>query len=293
MRKIICFGEVLWDVFPDGKKVIGGAPLNVAMQLLNQGYYSEIISAIGQDALGQKTLNEIHRVGLEVNNLTILKEFKTGQVEVSLDQFGTASYHIDHPVAWDRIPLTKNAIESVKNSEAFVYGTLSSRDIDSRQTLTQLVEHSSFNVLDVNLRVPFYSKEILQLLIKKAHFLKINEEEIIVILQIFGVEPKDTPLKNLRLLSALFNGLSICLTMGSSGSILFHENRFYHQEAYTVKVVDTVGAGDSFLATLIGGLITGITPEKCLKKASIVGAMVASSKGANPYIDWDLVNQLF
>ncbi|MEM6718702.1 MAG: carbohydrate kinase [Bacteroidota bacterium] len=290
MSNIVCYGEVLWDLFPQYKR-IGGAPLNVALRLQSLHNQATLISAIGNDENGQGIEDYLVKNNSHTDFIQNKKEYATGNVQVSLDASGSASYSITENVAWDHIELTEEMITLVKNSDMFLYGTLVTRNTKSYETLLELINVAPYKALDINLRPPFYTREILNQLMKSANFLKINEEEYELIFKLFGFE-HDTVETDLKLLAAAYDIDSICMTKGADGVVLYHESEFYHAEAYKVEVIDTVGAGDSFFATLLDGLLKNIDPLEALKKACAIGALVASKQGANPMITEEAILEL-
>lgn len=279
IKKIVCFGEILWDVFPDSK-VIGGAPLNVALRLQSQGHDVAMISCIGSDEAGDKALEYIQKMGLSDAGILRDSDLSTGEVLITIDATGSASYVITEPVAWDAIPLTEATVRMVSSSDIFVFGSLACRSAQSRSTLEKLLEAAVFAVFDVNLRPPFYSMELLMTLISEAQFVKMNDEELIEITEALGGEKGALKERANWLLNEVsLDGL--CITRGAAGALLFWEGSWYENPGYKVQVKDTVGAGDSFLATLIGGLLVkGERPEDALDAACAVGALVASKSGA-------------
>ena len=181
MSIFTCFGEVLWDVFPDHKK-IGGAPLNVALRLNAFGNDVSIISAIGNDNLGVQLTDYLKENKLTSSNIQLKDNYQTGQVNVTLDSKGSASYEIKSPTAWDNIEVNKQNLEQVRQSDVFIYGSLVCRNEVSKNTLFKLLEVAKFKVFDVNLRPPFFSFELLFDLIHSADFIKFNDEELDIIL---------------------------------------------------------------------------------------------------------------
>ncbi|SEL47026.1 fructokinase [Aquimarina amphilecti] len=278
--KITCFGEVLWDIFPHHKK-IGGAPLNVALRLNSMGIDSSIITRVGVDDLGHEIISFVSQQGLSLE--TIQKDYQhhTGEVIVSLDNEGTASYKISRPVAWDFINATEEAIIEVSVSDAIIFGSLASRNDVSRNTLFQLLDKAKFKILDVNLRPPHYDTQLLSELMKRADFIKLNDEELDEICTHFGIK-ESTLEEQIKSIASYTNTPQICITKGGKGATLYDKKSFYHNDGYTIKVVDTVGAGDSFLATLISKLLQGNEPQLSIDYACAIGAMVAGSEGANP-----------
>lgn len=278
--KVVCFGEVLWDVFPNYKKV-GGAPLNVALRLQSLGINTHMISKIGDDENGNQLLQYINKNKLSTDEIQIDDNFKTGIVNISLNQSGSASYEIDYPVAWDKIDLTSSNIEIVKSSDALIFGSLACRDSVTKKTLNNLLQYAKYKVFDVNLRSPHYTMDLIMNLMKKADFIKCNDEELDELCNHLKFEA-DSIENKILFLSKKTKTNNICVTKGENGATLYFNNQFFKNKGYPVKVVDTVGAGDSFLATLISNLLYKKDPNNALKFACAVGALVASKDGANP-----------
>lgn len=281
-KKVICFGEVLFDVFPTHTK-IGGAPLNVALRLSSLGIETQIISRIGSDALGVEILNYISQNGVSTNSIQKDQIYKTGEVIVTLDQKGSASYTINYPVAWDKIECIAEDENAVKNSDALVFGSLACRDTTTHNTLLELINYSKYAVFDVNLRTPFYSQELLQQLMLQANFIKFNDDELYEI-SAFMNSPFHSIEQNILFIAEQTNTKHICVTKGSHGAVLYMEGNFYYHSGFKVKVVDTVGAGDSFLAGLLSKLLTDANPQEAIDFACALGALVATHEGANPTI---------
>ena len=282
MANITCFGEVLWDVFPTHKK-IGGAPLNVAVRLQSLENNVYIITKVGEDDNGQKIKDFIKENNVNKVTLQIDEELKTGKVKVLLDDNGCASYDIMFPRAWDQIELTESAKKIVKVSDAFVYGSLVARNEVSRNTLYELLKIAKYKIFDVNLRAPYYNIERLSYLMNEASFIKFNDDEIIEISKALNFNSTSLE-ENIQFIAETTSTKSICVTKGGAGAIVYYNNVFYYNEGYKVQVVDTVGAGDSFLASLINKLLKDVAPQEALDFACAVGAIVASSEGANPEI---------
>jgi len=282
VSKIICFGEVLWDIFPDKKK-IGGAPLNVGVRLNAFGNHVSVVSAIGNDNLGQNIETFLVEKGINVDYIQTHNTYKTGDVQVTLNEKGSATYSIEYPRAWDKIELNNDLKQEVTHADAFVFGSLVTRDEVSKQTLYQLLEVAKYKIFDLNLRPPYYSKEILLHLMHKANFVKFNDDELYEVSEFLGSKIKDLE-GNIHFISEQTNTKHICVTKGEQGAVLLYDDNFYYNNGYQIKVVDTVGAGDSFLGTLISKLLNNSEPQSAIDYACAVGAMVAQSEGANPKI---------
>ena len=280
MPHIVCFGEVLWDVFPDQKK-IGGAPLNVAVRSRQFDNDVSIISAVGKDDSGQTILNYLKNQDIDTAAIQVLKDHKTGEVQVSLNKKGSASYTIEYPSAWDKIKLTEEARKKVKDSDAFIFGSLATRDAVSKDTLFALMEQAEFKVLDLNLRPPHYTRDILTALMNKADFIKLNDEELYEVSEHLGSKYHSLE-QNIKFIADKTNTEQVCVTKGPFGAVLLYNENLYYNSGFKVEVADTVGAGDSFLGTLISKLVHRELPQEALNIACAVGALVARNEGANP-----------
>lgn len=285
MKKIICFGEVLWDVFPTHKK-IGGAPLNVAVRLKSFGNDVAIVSKVGEDEDGQNIVQFLQEKRVDTKHLQQDAVYKTGSVSVLLDESGSASYTIDFPRAWDYIEFTEDLQKELALSDAVIYGSLAARNSTTKKSLMTLLKCSNLKVFDVNLRAPHYTKELLVELMLEANIIKFNDEEILEIAQYLGSESENMR-ENMQFIAQATKTEMICVTRGGDGAILYENNQFYDHPGYRVNVVNTVGAGDSFLATLIHGLLHGDDPYEAIDLACIVGALVTQSEGANPELSME------
>jgi fructokinase len=288
--KAVAYGEVLWDIFPDKKK-IGGAPLNVALRMKTLGCDVAMISCVGKDKDGEAILSHIKQFGLDTAAIIQSEEFPTGLVNVTLNESGSATYEIKYPSAWDKIVLNDFAKNLVTNADVLIYGSLVCRDEVSRKSLEELLQTNVYKVFDVNLRKPHYSYEILEKLMFSADFIKLNDEEILEIASALQ-SPFASLEENIHFISEKTNTSAICVTRGKDGALLFWKGKLYENKGYPVKVADTVGAGDSFLASLITYLLTNKEPQLAIDFACAVGALVAESPGANPEISISRIEKM-
>lgn len=276
---ILCFGEVLWDNLPTGA-LPGGAPMNVALHLEKLGLRSYIASSVGKDEKGDELIKFLEEEGMDLQLIQHHDNLPTSEVKVSLNAAGNASFEICKPVAWDDIQLTEELLGKCQGAKALVYGSLASRSDATRNTLLKLLEQDVLKIMDVNLRAPFDNRESVEPLLKKADFLKLNDDEMFRIATWYGFEG------NLEEISREFFtqlGLKVLIvTKGEKGALLITEDSMFNHPGYKVKVADTVGAGDAFLAGFLSAYFEGTEMNAALDKASAVGAFVASKQGATP-----------
>jgi fructokinase len=247
------------------------------------GAETTIISRVGADEEGNEIISFINNQDVSSDAIQIGEDYKTGVVNVMINEKGNASYDIHYPSSWDKITPTKEMDEKVSESDAFVFGSLICRDEVSRSTLYDLLDKAKYKVLDANLRAPYYTQEILNELMLKADFIKLNDEELYEISQQLE-SPYNSFEQNIKFIAEKTNTKHVCVTKGAFGAVLYYNDKFYYNSGYFIKVVDTVGAGDSFLASLIVRLLRGKSPQKSLNYACAVGALVAGHEGANPKI---------
>jgi len=280
MKKIVCFGEVLWDNFKTGKKP-GGAPMNVALHLFRNAIHSKVVSSIGKDLNGTEIINFLQSQGMSTDLVQIHPTLSTGIVEVHLDENQQATYTIVHPVSWDAIEYTPQLEQEVRQADALLFGSLASRSAISRQTLYKLLPAAKLKILDLNLRPPHFENTNLKKLISHCDILKLNEDELTYIGDLYQISEKDQE-QCLSKLAALTSLQTICVTLGDKGAMLYHQQKLYKHSGFKVNVADTVGAGDAFLATFLSGFLKQLPMDENLARACAAGALVASRTGANP-----------
>lgn len=280
-NKFICFGEMLWDMLPTGK-MPGGAPMNVAIHLKNFGNNVAIISRVGTDDLGTELIDFVRENGLNSQYIQQGQNHLTGLVKVNMDDKHNVSYKIVQPVAWDYILYDEEAIDTVKNADCFVFGSLAARSEQTFDTLKKFLAIAPFKVLDINLRPPYYKKETIKYLLQNTDLLKLNQWELDEVAAWFfdlgSIE------ENINNLSRQFNINTICVTLGAEGAVLLHENNFYKSAGFEVAVIDTIGSGDSFLASFLSNYFNKTDIGIALVEACAMGALVATKHGASPKI---------
>lgn len=290
---IVGMGEALWDMLPEGKK-IGGAPANFAYHISQFGLNSSVVSAIGDDKLGNEILENFNDKQLSYNMQKV--PYPTGTVIVELDSNGIPKYTIKEGVAWDNIPFTNELEEMAKRTKAVCFGSLAQRSAVSRETINRFIDSMPtgddvLKIFDVNLRQDFYTKEILCNSLSKCNILKINDEELVTVSRMFGYPGIDLQDKCWILL-AKYNLKMLILTCGVNGSYVFRPGEISFVETPVVDVIDTVGAGDSFTATFVAAIIKGHSIREAHKLAVEVSAYVCTQNGAMPVLPEELKSRV-
>ena len=281
MNNILCFGEILWDTFGD-EKVAGGAPMNVARHLVQQGANVLFASRVGTDASGKGLVKFLKESGLYSNLIQLDDKLPTCEVTVQLDKDGHATYIIPQPVSWDNIQLEDALEDAAKRASAIVYGSLACRDVITRDSLLNLLgETTALKIFDVNLRPPHYTLSTIETLLAGANVIKMNEDEAALLI---GGNTENIK-ENIIEFQKKHNAQTICITRGENGAIVWHDHQFYEHPGFKVQVVDTDGAGDSFLAAFVNGLLKKQPMTQIMERACKIGAFVAGKRGANPIYD--------
>jgi fructokinase len=282
---IVGMGEALWDMFPAGKK-IGGAPANFAYHVLQFGFESLVVSAVGNDLPGSEILQDFRS-----KNLPCLIEqipYPTGTVQVEVDAAGIPRYEIRENVAWDNIPFTARLKESASQTRAICFGSLAQRNAVSRKTINRFLDtmpegEDIYKIFDVNLRQHFYTPEILCNSFEKCNIIKLNDDELATVSRMFGY-PDSSMQDKCRILLARYNLKMLILTCGINGSYVFTPGSVSFLPTPKVTVADTVGAGDSFTAAFCAAILKGKPVSEAHNLAVEVSAFVCTHSGAMPPI---------
>jgi fructokinase len=275
MTNPLCiFGEVLFDIFPDGEKVPGGAPFNVAWHLQAFGQAPYFISAVGNDAEGIRIRKAMLDWGMNMLGLTVVDDLPTGRVQVTLHG-AEPEYDIVHPVAYDRISLNSHDHQACSMLYA---GSLALRDEVSRESFKKLLAAQPENVfIDVNLRSPWWDKQRLQWLVSQADWLKLNSAELAELLS----DKKISGVDALVSLQKIYELKGIILTHGSEGAELYcDEGHFSIEPSTGINAVDAVGAGDAFASVVLTGLLNNWPMQKTLERAQQFASAIVGQRGA-------------
>ena len=280
-------GELLWDVLPAGKQ-LGGAPCNFAFHAMQAGCTSYVISAIGNDELGSELKKLIHR--LEISNTYIQKnEFPTSTVTIELDENGHPDYTIHENVAWDHIRWNTDILKLAEQLDAVCFGSLAQRNPESEQTIRSFLAATRpecLKVFDINLRKNYYSEEIIINSLNITDVIKLNEDELPVVAGYLKL--KGNPEKQLDQILRHFKLKYVVYTLGNKGSFIKCADDISFIDVPNIQVSDTVGAGDSFTAIFIAGILKGIPLKEIHKKATEIAAFVCTQRGATPKLNMNI-----
>lgn len=282
---IVGIGEVLWDMLPEGKK-LGGAPANFAYHVSQFGLRSCVVSAVGNDSLGNEIIESLNSKGM--NYLIPDVPYPTGTVEIEVDDAGIPQYDIKENVAWDNIPYNDQLESVAAKTKAICFGSLAQRNAVSRNTIHKFInampkESNTLVVCDINLRQQFYDTDTLCDSLSLCNILKINDEELEILSKLFKLPENDIN-GQCRSIMERYNLKMIILTCGINGSYLFTPDSVSFQPTPKVDVADTVGAGDSFTAAFIASILKGKSVQEAHSMAVHTSAYVCTQKGAMPLL---------
>ncbi|MCW8899979.1 MAG: carbohydrate kinase [Gammaproteobacteria bacterium] len=287
----VIFGEVLFDCFPDGSRILGGAPFNVAWHSQAFGLAPLFISRVGDDELGQEILLAMREWGMETQGIQIDAQHKTGIVDVTFND-GEPSYNIVNNSAWDFID--DKDIPEIKECSLLYHGSLTLRNSVSENSLTCLKQSYADSIfVDINLRPPWWDLQKIKKILKTTHWLKLNQDELALLVP----GEKDVE-KQARYLIEHYKPELVVVTLGEAGAIAVTATEMFSVEPDSAtNIIDTVGAGDAFSSVLVLGLHKGWPLQKLLNRAQIFASHVVGLRGATtqdrkfyqPFIrDWSL-----
>ena len=281
-------GELLWDVFPHHKR-LGGAPANFAFHCYQLGAEAYPVSCVGTDELGLRIRENLREMGVDARYVLESDSFPTGTVQVILNDEGKPSYQIFENVAWDHIAFTSGLKELAAKLDAVCFGSLSQRSPVSRETIHAFLRHTpeaALRIFDVNLRQSYFSKEQIEDSLRLASILKLSDEELPVLAGYFGL--RGDVMDQLNELRGRFDLKLVAYTRGPDGSVLVRGDEVDVAPGVESLAVDSVGAGDSFTASLCMGVLKGWPLSRVNVFANRVASFVCSQKGATPVLPEDL-----
>jgi fructokinase len=284
---IVGLGELLWDLFPEGKQ-LGGAPANFAYMTNLLGDAGIVASRVGDDDLGREAKSCLEHLGLRTSSLQSDPAHPTGTVRVQVDPTGQPTFQIAESVAWDFFEWTAGWRSLAESADAVCFGSLAQRYSTSRDTIRaflQAVRSDAIRVFDVNLRQSFYSSQTLSESMRLADIIKLNHDELPVVAKLLSLPFIYDETRAAQWLREKFGSKLVCITRGARGSLLVGEEGTSEHPGYRVHVADTVGAGDAFTAALVYHYLRGASVSTLNEAANRMGAWVAGQTGATPRRD--------
>jgi fructokinase len=277
---VLSFGELLWDLLPDGP-VLGGAPANFSANLANLSVNTALISSVGKDSLGQEALKQLREVGLNVQYVQQDGAAPTGTVAVTMSGQGTPSYEIISNVAYDNIQDVDCVTADFDSVRLICFGTLIQRNRVSQSSLEKLLEElpHSLKLLDINLRPNCFSRSTVDWSLQRADILKLNDAEVLEVSNLL-LQQQLSIEAFCDFVFTHYEIQTVLITRGADG--VYARNRtgaVVDIAGCKVNVIDTIGAGDAFTAGFVYRLLAGDNLETCCEFGNRLGAFVAGKKG--------------
>ncbi len=290
---LVGLGEILWDQLPAGRQ-LGGAPANFAYHVRAMGGGSAIISAVGDDDPGREILHCLDRLGLNRTFVVTDSRHPTGTVSVRIDSQGVPTYTIRENTAWDFITFHPGMAALADTVDVVCFGSLCQRSPGSRGTIHRFLRATRpgcKRIFDINLRQSFYSRQLIEESLRISNILKLNDNELKVLAEMFGLVGNTS--NQISQLLRIYPLELIALTRGPRGAVLYTRSASSECGGFPASVVDTVGAGDAYTAALALGLLAGASLDDINRRACCLAAFVCSQQGATPRIPAELAAKLF
>lgn len=298
MNNILVFGEILYDIYDD-VAVIGGAPFNYSVQLsrlISKNDNLKFITALGKDDFSKDAFKFIENENIDSSLMQVLDNYETGKATVFMNENKIPDYIIHENVAWDNIEFNSDIEKSLKEKyDLFYFNILSCRSEKSYNTLKNIFKNidSKYKVCDVTFRKNYYTKEKIKEALEFINILKVNDDELAIIKSLFYPNLQNDNEILLKNLNKDFNIDYIFLTLGKSGASSFYNNQYIFKPSNKIKVVDTVGAGDSFCAALSYAILKKLDIKKVLDFASAVSEEMIQVKGGTAKYNIKAIKEKF
>ncbi len=298
MNNILVFGEILYDIYDD-VAVIGGAPFNYSVQLsrlISKNDNLKFITALGKDDFSKDAFKFIENENIDSSLMQVLDNYETGKATVFMNENKIPDYIIHENVAWDNIEFNSDIEKALKEKyDLFYFNILSCRSEKSYNTLKNIFKNidSKYKVCDVTFRKNYYTKEKIKEALEFINILKINDDELAIIKSLLYPNLQNDNEILLKNLNKDFNIDYIFLTLGKSGASSFYNNQYIFKPSNKIKVVDTVGAGDSFCAALSYAILKKLDIKKVLDFASAVSEEMIQVKGGTAKYNIKAIKEKF
>ena len=283
-KKIVAFGEVVWDILPDGK-VLGGTPSNMVFRCNSFGESGFLLSRVGDDELGHAALNRLEELGISVYDVQIDSEFPTGTVNIEFDDKYEPIYKVTPDVAFDHIEFSTEALKLARKADCLFYGLLAQRFGISKNTIRELIKESpdSIKFFDLKLFKHFFNLEVIDNLLRSSDIVRIKEKEIDFLTEKLELQPGDLTSFGKQLVGKYKIDLVI-ITRGQNGVFAWHkkEGEFY-DSGYELEMKDNIGSGMAFAAGFLHFYLNGKPIQEALNFGNAAGALNATKLGATSH----------
>lgn len=285
-KKIVAFGEVVWDILPDGK-VLGGTPSNLAFRCNCFGERGFLLSRVGDDELGHAALNRLEELGISTYDVQIDSEFPTGTVNIELDDKYEPIYKVTPDVAFDHIEFSTEALKLARKADCLFYGLLAQRFGISKNTIRELIKESpgSLKFFDLKLFKHFFNLEVIDSLLRSSNLVRIKEKEIDFLTEKLELQHSDIEGFGKQLVEKYKIDLVI-ITRGPKGVFAWHKKEgAFRDSGYELKMKDNIGSGMAFSAGFLHYYLNGKPIQEALNFGNAAGALNATRMGATSFFD--------
>jgi fructokinase len=285
-KKIVAFGEVVWDILPDGK-VLGGTPSNIVFRCNSFGESGFLLSRVGDDELGQAALNRLEELGISVYDVQIDYEFPTGTVNIEFDDKNEPIYKVTPDVAFDHIEFSTEALKLARKADCIFYGLLPQRFGISKNTIRELIKESpgSIKFFDLKLFKHFFNLEVIDNLLRSSDIVRIKEKEIDFLTEKLELKPGDLSSFGKQLVEKYKIDLVI-ITRGQNGVFAWHKKEGeFHDAGFEIEMKDNIGSGMALAAGFLHYYLNGKPIQDALNFGNAAGALNATRMGATSFFD--------
>ena len=285
-KKIVAFGEVVWDILPN-EKILGGTPSNMVFRCNSFKEEGFLLSRVGDDELGNAALLRLKELGISEENVQVDSEFPTGTVNITLDENNEANFHVTPDVAFDHIEFSAEALKLARNADCLFYGLLPQRFGLSKNTLRELINESSDSVhfLDLKLFEHFFNVKVVEFLLDCSHIVRIKEKEIEFLSRELGIESSSMEDFCARLIKRHKIDL-VLITRGDNG-VFAYEKKLgaFYDSGYKIEIEDNIGSGMAFCAGFLHYYLNGKSIQDSLKFGNAAGAINTTKRGATVFFN--------
>lgn len=285
-KKIVAFGEIVWDILPHGK-VLGGTPSNLVFRCNSFGEEGHLLSRVGDDELGNEALDKLNELGISDLDVQIDTEFPTGEVHVTFDENGESRYQVKEDVAFDHIEFTAEALKLARNADCLFFGLLPQRYGLSKNTIRELIKESpdSIHFFDLKLFEHFFDVNVVVHFLSTAHIVRIKEKEIEFLANELKIKYSETE-DFVKAISDKFKIDLVIITRGNGGVLAYHkEEGIFLEPAYKIEMKDNIGSGMAFSAGFLHYYLNGKSLQESIQFGNAAGALNTTKTGATTYFN--------